>query len=399
MSTDVDTQKWFVATFGTDTDDLWLAQRILEHGPEPLWPSSALTERHRRATQHQWAQATGNIEASLGLTAGKRQVNAYFFPGISNDRALVIAGVHGTERQGVQVAELLIANLQKKQPFFTVIVVPKLFPDNWAKGPFGSREGAVQTNRNFPSGGMTLAEAKRAGGGTPRDANNEKILQENIMLMELMERFEPSRIISIHGTWDAQKAGVFIDKHFLSDSKRLEIRRAAWSQATEWEIFMPPARTQEEQERRRFANAASLEQHMIAEAEKLNKQRTLNDKDLAIAAAHAIADKTKGLKELKKRVDGKAIKENPAVAGNRLDLGQGKENVIWPGSTEEGVSLGSYAPGRGMSVYTVEPAINRNIGDYPTSKDPGVSAEQRRIELQTYADVIETILLGAPKTV
>ena len=398
-ASDPDTRAWLAKTFGQNTDDLWLAQTILEHGPEPLWPGEVLAERQRRASEHRWAPETGAIEASLGLTKGKRQVKAFFFPGISNQRALVIAGVHGTERQGIQVAELLIANLKKTQPFFTVIVVPTLFPDNQALGRFGTREGATKTNRNFPVGGMTLAEATKAGGGTPKDKNKKPILPENMMLMELMERFQPSRIISIHGTWDASKAGVFSDPHFLSASKRQEIRRAAWQLAADWEMFQPPAPTRQEQERRRFANAAMIEQQLIAEAEKLNKQRTLGDQELAIAAARSIADKTKGLTELKKRAGGKAVTANPAVAGNQLDRGPGKENPTWPGGTDEGVSLGSYAPGRGMSVFTVEPAINRNIGDYPSGEDPGVSKAQRELELKAYAEVVETLLLGDPAKV
>jgi hypothetical protein len=393
-ASDADTKAWLAKTFAQSADDLWLAQAILEHGPEPFWPSDVLAERQRRAGANKWAPEA--VEASLGVTKGKRQIQAFFFQGVSDQRALVIAGVHGTERQGMQVAELLIEDLKKAQPFFTVIVVPSLFPDNQADGAFGKREGDTQTNRNFPEGGMTLDEATKAGGGTPKDKNNKPILPENIMLMELMERFQPSRIISIHGTHDAKKAGVFSDPHFLSPSKLQEIRRAAWELAGEWEIFQPPARMPGQQDQRRFANAAMIEQQMIAEMEKLSKQRTLDDQQLAIAAAREVADKTKGLSGLKKRAGGKAVKENPAVAGNRLDRGAGKENPTWPGGTEEGVSLGSYAPGRGMSVFTVEPAINRNSGDYPSGKDPEVTKAEREMELKAYADAIETLLLGDP---
>lgn len=393
---DPDTKAWLLKTFGQDSDDLWLAQTMLEYGPEPLWPDAAVTERQRRASEHGWAPEAGAIEASLGLTKGNRHVKALFFPGVSNQRALVIAGVHGTERQGMQVAELLIERLKKARPFFTVIVVPSLFPDNRAAGPFGLREGSTRTNRNFPVGGRTLAEATRAGGGTPKDKNRKPILPENVMLMELMERFQPARIISIHGTWDASKAGVFSDPHFLSESRLQELRRAAWQLALDWEVGQPPAPTPQVQEQRRAAQAAVFEQQLIAEAKKLNQERTLSDQALAIAAARSIADKTSGLTELKKRAGGKAVAANPAVAGNRLERGPGKENPTWPGDTAEGVSLGSYAPGRGMSVFTVEPAINRNSGDYPTGKDPGVSQAQRELELKAYAEVIEILLLGDP---
>jgi hypothetical protein len=59
------------------------------------------------------------------------------------------------------------------------------------------------------------------------------------------------------------------------------------------------------------------------------------------------------------------------------------------------ISLGGYAPARGMSVFTVEPPINRNTGDYPTKLDK-VSAADRKIEFQSYADAVRMVLLGAP---
>jgi hypothetical protein len=59
-----------------------------------------------------------------------------------------------------------------------------------------------------------------------------------------------------------------------------------------------------------------------------------------------------------------------------------------------GVSLGGYAPKRGISVFTVEPALDLNTGDYAKKKDD-VSQANRKIELQAYADAVRTILLGA----
>lgn len=58
-----------------------------------------------------------------------------------------------------------------------------------------------------------------------------------------------------------------------------------------------------------------------------------------------------------------------------------------------GVSLGGYAPPRGMSVFTVEPPLNLNSADYPTAQDK-VTQANRKIELQKYADAVRTVLLG-----
>jgi hypothetical protein len=183
-------------------DDLWVAQRV----------------RQRRL---------GNTTGALGPrnSAGQpvaRRIQAVFVRGTTDRRALVIAGVHGTERQGMEVARMVIHDLQTQQPRFTVIVVPSLFPDNPARGAFGTREsGATPTNRNFPPPSEDLAAARAAGRGTAVDASrsggrrNRAILPENVMLLELIERFRPERIISIHGTSAPGAAGMFYDQRTL----------------------------------------------------------------------------------------------------------------------------------------------------------------------------------------
>ncbi len=64
--------------------------------------------------------------------------------------------------------------------------------------------------------------------------------------------------------------------------------------------------------------------------------------------------------------------------------------------TPGGVSLGGYGPARGITVFTVEPAINRNTSDYAAGNRLGdrLSEAERRLELQSYADAIRTVLLG-----
>ena len=140
--------------------------------------------------------------SELGKTAGKRSIELRFFPGKTTRRALVIGGVHGTERQGVQVARLLEKDLAATPSDFSVLLVPVLFPDNAASGPLGIREQTDKpTNRNFPDPGKDLA----ASGG--KDATGRDILPENQLLMELMERYKPERIISLHGTQHPDEGG------------------------------------------------------------------------------------------------------------------------------------------------------------------------------------------------
>ena len=88
-------------------------------------------------------KSQNRADVSLGKTSGGREVKAVYFKGAIDEVALVIAGVHGSELSGVEVAERFIRLLSAPnamRPFFTVVIVPQLFPDNveakrvWEKG-------------------------------------------------------------------------------------------------------------------------------------------------------------------------------------------------------------------------------------------------------------------------
>ena len=196
--------------------------RLLAGRPDDLW----LAQRIRGG---KLGQTAGTKVAGKTVT---RPVEVTFFRGATDRRALVIAGVHGSEQQGIEVARRLISDLQASSapPGFTTIVVPTLFPDNAARQ---SREGATPTNRNFPPPSEDLADATAAGGGTAVDASKDggkrgrAILPENLMLIELMERFGPERIISLHGTQVPGQAGVFYDSRSPSADEERQARKLA----------------------------------------------------------------------------------------------------------------------------------------------------------------------------
>ena len=308
--------------------------------------------------------------SELGKTAGKRSIELRFFPGKTTRRALVIGGVHGTERQGVQVARLLEKDLAATPSDFSVLLVPVLFPDNAASGPLGIREQKDKpTNRNFPDPGKDLA----ASGG--KDATGRDILPENQLLMQLMERFKPERIISLHGTQHPEKAGVFYDPRELTAD---EARGPAASARPR------PSDSEGSSE----ARYRALYKHKLAAAEAA-------DKDLSLRAAQLIDAATTGVKGREARNLG-AGKQHPSVAGNvgpsgKLDTGH------WGGEVPGGTSLGDYASARGTSIFTVEPPVNRNIADYGKGGNNAgekVSQADRTTELQAYADAVRTVLLA-----
>ena len=160
-------------------------------------------------------KAAGRV--TLGYTTGNRPVEAWYFPGQANERALVIGGMHGSELSSVEVAITLIENLQKgEQPYYDVIVVPLLFPDNAVrakapgagqvvnKGRYTSAEHA-DPNRQMPTLGKAYDPL------VPYDHAGRLIEKENQYLLQLIQTYQPTRIANIHAIRDVSKAGIFAD--------------------------------------------------------------------------------------------------------------------------------------------------------------------------------------------
>lgn len=365
---DVDIDNKIAALLAGRTNDLWVAQRIRQ--------------------------------GRVGTTAGLRPIEARFIQGSTSRRALVIAGVHGNEQQGIEVAEMLLADLATNQPMYTVIVVPKLFPDNAATR---TREGSTPTNRNFPFPNEDLAAAAVAGGGTPVDARTGRrgartraILPENIMLLQLIERFGPERIISIHGTRHSGAGGVFYDPLRLSAAEiaraRSDARAMAFMQVPVEQQSTPEGqeRLREAEERNFFSAMAAMEHRdrvpALAAAAQIDAATT------AITGRERRSMRREGETSIS-RAERARRGAHPSVPGNVGPSGN-LEIGFFSGSVPGGVSLGQYASQRGISIFTVEPPLNLRTGDYPASIDSDVDAAERRVELQAYTDAVRTVLLG-----
>lgn len=255
------------------------------------------------------------------------------------------------------------------------------------------------TNRNFPPPSQDLAAAKAAGGGTAFDAEKtpREILPENQMLMELMERFRPERIISVHGTHGPGSAGVFYDKRSLRDDEKPGPWRAP-------PLRSSPSDREDHGEARLKADREAYEKQAPAIIAQRTAAADQTDRDLSLKAAAAIDTATapipkRGGREFSREKETKdEIKErrgirakHPSVSGNVGSTGK-LDRAIWSGSTPEGISLGKYAPARGMSVFTVEPPLNYRSDD--PARLEALSAAERKAELKAYADAIRTILLG-----
>ena len=325
---------------GGRADDIALAQQV----------------RH-----HELGRTSGWTGPKGTGSAQPRSITVRYVPGRTARRALVIAGVHGSEVQGSEVAEQLLSDLANapNPPEMSAIVVPDLFPDDAA---YRDREGpGAHPNRNFPDASSNLA----ASGG--KDALGRAIRRENAILMQLMERFSPERIISIHGTWDPSKAGVSYDTR--AETPVEDARARAWG-------FNPNS---DESNAPRGLVQARHQGFVYAAGEKDNR--------LSLGAADLIEART-----TQGRVKGpnRPGLAHPSVAGNFKGTSSTANYARWGGAMDQGVSLGGYASKRGISIFTVEPPDNKKLSEYS-----GAARDAREVEIKAYAEAVRTILLGA----
>jgi len=324
--------------FARDPAAAWLAETIRRHGPEPLWPAAALAERRRRLAGG-GLEPAGGIRAQLGTSAGGRPVEAWFFPGTADaraGRALVLGGVHGDEASAAEVVARLLARLAAgERPEADALVVPVLFPDLYAAR---LREGDIPTNRNFPLRGESLRAARRRGGGRPVDDLGRPLLPENVLLLDLIRRFRPDRIASLHATPKPERAGIFADPHAPASAGTGAGTGAA---------------------------AAA-----------------------AAAAALTAADAALAL-----RLAGAAAAAGARVAGNGLG---GRPTAIWGGEVSGGMSLGGWGPApvaeggpddrASIPIVTVEVA---GLEESAAAADPAA----RAAELDAFADALLRLFL------
>lgn len=169
------------------------------------------------------------VKTALGTSKKGSTIEAFYFPGKSNKRALIIGGVHGSELSAIEVAKELIRQLQEDNTSgYEVIVIPCLFPDNAQAAlsnpsligstyNFGryTENAGVDPNRQMPSLGKPFFphEAK--------DHLGRKIENENQLLLNLIASFRPERIVNLHAIRNTEKAGVYADPRTDANGKAL----------------------------------------------------------------------------------------------------------------------------------------------------------------------------------
>jgi len=157
-------------------------------------------------------------KTALGFSKNGRAVEAYYFPGTSDKKALVIAGVHGSELSSVAIARSLIQYLKNSpQAYYSVIVIPVLFPDN-AVAAQNKPEliGGIENNGRYSCGNAADPNRQMPSLGKPyhaaaKDHLGRAIETENKLLLELINIYRPQRIVNIHAIRNPSKAGIYAD--------------------------------------------------------------------------------------------------------------------------------------------------------------------------------------------
>ena len=168
------------------------------------------------------------VERVLLESVEGRPVVMRTYPGESEEVVLVIAGVHGSERSGIELCEAVERRMSGMQSRpHTTVVVPVLFPDLAAAGL--REDPQSPTNRNFPPPGQGPQEGE---GGELLDAMGRRVLPANVVLMELMAAYKPDRVLSLHATWRQPAAGIFADAGPMAprttQASALALRMAQW---------------------------------------------------------------------------------------------------------------------------------------------------------------------------
>jgi hypothetical protein len=128
------------------------------------------TSAVRFVNVHYMMNSKNPVKGVLGITSKGRTIDAYFFPGTSNKKAMIIGGMHGSELSSIAVAYEVIAQLATAgQLYYNVLVIPMLFPDNAETAQLNplhtgsffnigrySNQTAIDPNRQMPTPGKAF---------------------------------------------------------------------------------------------------------------------------------------------------------------------------------------------------------------------------------------------------
>src|SRR5262245_24665399 len=136
-------------------------------------------------------------DRSIGTSAGGRPILLERF-GSGSTNVLILAGIHGDERESVALAIELIDYLRANPQSCgdcTVSIIPIANPDGCATNTRVNGNG-VDLNRNFPAANYKPAR---------RTSTRASDQPETLALIRTIDALEPRLIISIHSITDRRE--------------------------------------------------------------------------------------------------------------------------------------------------------------------------------------------------
>jgi protein MpaA len=161
------------------------------------------------------AQALTRRRITVGRSVEGRPLCVYLFGGSNASPTILLGGFHGDEPKGVRLANQLIGWLSDQVlqgSACDVIVVPVVNPDGYAVRKRRNARG-VDLNRNFPTANWQRGDPRSRLFGGHKPASEP----ETRAVIRLLERYKPSRIVSIHS----------IDRHRFCNNYDGPARRLA----------------------------------------------------------------------------------------------------------------------------------------------------------------------------
>lgn len=126
----------------------------------------------------------------IGTSVQGRSIEAVL-RGHGQEIIMILASIHGSEPAGTPLVEELFDKLDDEPSLLdgkTLVVVPVVNPDGFAVGKRHNDRG-VDLNRNFPAANREVAERYGTEGLSE---------PESRAIYELLGRYPPTRIVSIH---------------------------------------------------------------------------------------------------------------------------------------------------------------------------------------------------------
>ncbi len=151
----------------------------------------------------------------IGSSVRGRKIEAFVY-GRGPETIVFVSGIHGDERQGVEILSRfrrIVANNPSLLKGLRVVIVPNANPDGVRRRTRQNARG-IDINRNFPTTAYVTNYQKRAYYPGTR-AGSEP---ETKVLMRLVQRYKPSLVVTIH----AQLHCMMVEGNVRDLAKRMQ---------------------------------------------------------------------------------------------------------------------------------------------------------------------------------